>query len=65
MRPERIRIMTDRKKQLLEIMEYCVPNGEFCSDCPNRDQDYEGCRAMHEEFFNEVKRSWESEGTAT
>lgn len=24
-----------------------------------------GCRATHEEFFNEVKRSWESEGTAT
>lgn len=57
--------MTDRKKQLLEIMEHCILNGEFCSDCPNRDQDYEGCRAMHEEFFNEVKRSWESEGTAT
>ena len=53
--------MTERKKQLLQIMEHCVLNGEFCDDCLNRDGDYESCHALHMEFINEARRSWEAE----
>lgn len=53
--------MTERQKRLLEIMEYCVLNGEFCDNCPNKDEDYESCHAMHAEFMAMVRETWEGE----
>lgn len=53
--------MTERQKQLLEIMQHCFLEGDFCDTCPNKDKDYEGCRATHEEFLKMVRESWEGE----
>jgi hypothetical protein len=53
--------MNERKMRMLEIMETCVLRAEFCDQCPNVNGTYEDCRALHEEFFREVRSDWEAE----
>ena len=53
--------MTERKKYMLQVMEYCVLHGEFCDQCLNKDGDYESCHALHAEFISEARKSWEKE----
>lgn len=38
--------MTARKQRMLEIMQHCLLDGEFCDTCPNVNEGYEGCRAQ-------------------
>ena len=53
--------MTDRQKYLLEVVQNCMLHNDFCDGCPNEPNGYESCRALHEEFFAEVCRSWGAE----
>lgn len=50
--------MTEHETNMINIMEHCVLNADFCDSCGNNSEDYKGCRKTHEHFFDMVKEAF-------
>lgn len=47
--------MTEQEIRIMNVMEHCVLEAEFCDTCENGNAEYEVCRKVHEDFFKIVK----------